>query len=95
MSDAKACSLLRQVDQYYSIEIGDLPLPQQVKLLRVLAAGALYFGWDVRPKRCNVRMMAATHQTLPRKLLRETFDRICIFVCRFRDCYARASGSGR
>ncbi len=49
-------------------EIGDLPLPQQVKLLRVLEQGHFTLVGDIRPKRCNARIIAATHQNLVQKV---------------------------
>ena len=49
-------------------EIGDLPLPQQVKLLRVLEQGHFTLVGDIRPKRCNARIIAATHQSLVQKV---------------------------
>jgi two-component system nitrogen regulation response regulator GlnG len=54
-------------------EIGDLPLPQQVKLLRVLEQGHFTLVGDVRPKQCNVRMIAATHQNLVQKVASNEF----------------------
>lgn len=42
-------------------EIGDLPLGTQVKLLRVLEQGDYCRVGDVRPRRCNVRILAATN----------------------------------
>ena len=49
-------------------EIGDLPLPQQVKLLRVLEQGHFTLVGDVRPKQCQARIVAATHQNLVQKV---------------------------
>lgn len=49
-------------------EIGDLPLPQQVKLLRVLEQGHFNLVGDVRPKQCSARIIAATHQNLVQKV---------------------------
>jgi len=49
-------------------EIGDLPLSQQVKLLRVLEQGHFTLVGDVRPKQCNARIIAATHQNLVNKV---------------------------
>ncbi len=49
-------------------EIGDLPMPQQVKLLRVLEQGHFTLVGDVRPKQCIARIIAATHQNLVNKV---------------------------
>ena len=49
-------------------EIGDLPLAQQVKLLRVLEQGHFTLVGDVRPKQCTARIIAATHQNLVNKV---------------------------
>ncbi len=49
-------------------EIGDLPLAHQVKLLRVLEQGHFTLVGDVRPKQCNARIIAATHQNLVNKV---------------------------
>ena len=49
-------------------EIGDLPMPQQVKLLRVLEQGHFTLVGDVRPKQCVARIIAATHQNLVNKV---------------------------
>lgn len=42
-------------------EIGELPLSTQVKLLRVLEQGQFNRVGDVRPRRCDVRIIAATN----------------------------------
>lgn len=42
-------------------EIGDLPINLQVKLLRVLEQGHYTRVGDMTPRRCNVRILAATH----------------------------------
>ena len=45
-------------------EIGDLPLAAQVKLLRVLDQKEYSRVGDVRPRPCNVRILAATNHDL-------------------------------
>jgi DNA-binding NtrC family response regulator len=45
-------------------EIGDLPLGAQVKLLRVIEQQQYTRVGDVRPRTCNVRILAATHRDL-------------------------------
>jgi DNA-binding NtrC family response regulator len=45
-------------------EIGDMPLPMQAKLLRVLESGELSRVGSSRVKRVDVRILAATHRDL-------------------------------
>lgn len=45
-------------------EIGDLPMAAQVKLLRVIEQGEFTAVGDVRPRKCNVRVIAATNRDL-------------------------------
>lgn len=54
-------------------EIGDLSLTQQVKLLRVLEQGAFTPVGDTTPQRCDVRVLAATHQDLQSKIADQAF----------------------
>ncbi len=42
-------------------EIGDLPMNIQVKMLRILEQGEFTRVGDVTPRRCNVRILAATN----------------------------------
>lgn len=64
-------------------EIGDLSLPSQVKLLRLLQGGEYFpLGSDV-PKRLRARVIVATHQDLAAKqaagtFRRDLFYRLCI-----------------
>ncbi|MDG2224338.1 MAG: sigma-54 dependent transcriptional regulator [Rubripirellula sp.] len=46
-------------------EIGDLPMSIQVKLLRVIEQGEFSAVGDVRPRKCDVRVIAATNRDLP------------------------------
>ena len=45
-------------------EIGDMPLPAQAKLLRVLESGEFTPVGGTRPRRSDVRVIAATHRDL-------------------------------
>ncbi len=45
-------------------EIADLPMSAQVKLLRVIEQGEFTAVGDVRPRRCDVRVIAATNRDL-------------------------------
>ncbi|MCK6528878.1 sigma 54-interacting transcriptional regulator [Myxococcota bacterium] len=45
-------------------EVGDLPPPIQVKLLRALQEGRFYRVGGTRPVECDVRVIAATHRDL-------------------------------
>jgi len=49
-------------------EIGDMPLALQSKLLRVLETGAVQRIGGNHEKRVNVRLLAATHQNLQKKI---------------------------
>jgi two-component system nitrogen regulation response regulator GlnG len=54
-------------------ELGDVPLPVQVKLLRVLEHGEVFPVGGSRPQRLNVRVLAATHQDLSRRVAEGAF----------------------
>ncbi len=49
-------------------ELADIPLPVQVKLLRVLEHGEVYPVGSNQAQPLNIRMLAATHQDLERKV---------------------------
>ncbi|HTI30575.1 MAG TPA: nitrogen regulation protein NR(I) [Sphingomonas sp.] len=53
-------------------EIGDMPLEAQTRLLRVLETGE-YSSAGGRPRRVDVRVIAATHQDLPRTIAEGRF----------------------
>ncbi|PZN32759.1 MAG: sigma-54-dependent Fis family transcriptional regulator [Proteobacteria bacterium] len=54
-------------------EIGDMSLPMQVKLLRVLQERVFERVGSHTPIRCNVRIIAATHRNLEKAIERGTF----------------------
>ncbi len=49
-------------------EIGDMPIELQTRLLRVLAEGSFYRVGGAQPVRVDVRIVAATHQPLERRV---------------------------
>jgi sigma-54 specific flagellar transcriptional regulator A len=54
-------------------EIGDMSLPMQVKLLRVLQERVFERVGSALQIRCNVRIIAATHRNLEESIVRGTF----------------------
>lgn len=54
-------------------EIGDLPMAAQVKLLRVLEQGEFTRVGEVKPRRCDVRILAATNCDLHHAVGQGTF----------------------
>ena len=54
-------------------EIGDLPMGVQVKLLRVLEQGEFTAVGDVRPRKSNVRIVAATNRDLSKAVSEGSF----------------------
>jgi sigma-54 specific flagellar transcriptional regulator A len=54
-------------------EIGDMSLPMQVKLLRVLQERVFERVGNHTPIRCNVRIIAATHRNLEQSIARGAF----------------------
>ncbi len=54
-------------------EIGDMSLPMQVKLLRVLQERVFERVGNHAPIRCNVRIIAATHRNLEESIARGMF----------------------
>ena len=54
-------------------EIGDMSMPLQTRLLRVLAEGEFYRVGGQTPIRVDVRVIAATHQNLEERLARGLF----------------------
>ncbi len=60
-------------------EIGDLPLPLQAKLLRVLEEGEVRAVGSTHQKKVNVRFVAATNQDLSEKVKRGEFRKDLFF----------------
>ncbi len=54
-------------------EIGDLPMSAQVKLLRVIEQGEFTAVGDVRPRKSDVRIIAATNRDLQTAVTEGTF----------------------
>ena len=54
-------------------EIGDMPLELQTRLLRVLADGQFYRVGGHQPLKANVRVIAATHQSLEQRVREGAF----------------------
>jgi two-component system, NtrC family, nitrogen regulation response regulator GlnG len=54
-------------------EIGDMSMPLQTRLLRVLAEGEFYRVGGQTPIRVDVRVIAATHQNLQERVQRSLF----------------------
>jgi hydrogenase-4 transcriptional activator len=54
-------------------EVGELALPAQVRLLRVVQDGEVVRVGGERPVRVNVRIVAATHRDLPTMVEAQTF----------------------
>jgi transcriptional regulator with GAF, ATPase, and Fis domain len=54
-------------------EVGELALPAQVRLLRVVQDGEVVRVGGERPVRVNVRIVAATHRDLPAMVEAQTF----------------------
>lgn len=60
-------------------EIGELPLPVQAKLLRVLECGDIRKVGDNEPMHVNVRVVCATHRNLERMVEEGTFREDLMF----------------
>jgi DNA-binding NtrC family response regulator len=54
-------------------EVGELPLPAQARLLRVLQDGEIRRVGSSQPRKINVRLIAATHRELAQLVQRDLF----------------------
>ncbi len=54
-------------------EVAEVPLSVQVKLLRVLEHNEVFPVGGTQPQALNIRILAATHQDLPRRVTEGTF----------------------
>lgn len=60
-------------------EIGEMSLPSQVKLLRVLQDGEMRPVGSNKPQHVNVRILASTNQSLPALVKRDRFRKDLLF----------------
>ena len=72
-------------------EIGDMPLPLQSRLLRVIQDQTFYRMGGTQPVRTNVRFIAATNKDIRRAIQQGTFRedlyyRLAVITVRFRPC---------
>jgi len=76
-SSGRHIGKFEQADQgtIFLDEIGDMPLPMQTKLLRVLEEGEVERVGGDKPVRVNVRVVVATHQDLEARVREEKFRR--------------------
>ncbi len=66
-------------------EVGEIPLPAQAKLLRVLEAGSIEPLGSDRPVTVDVRILAATHRDLRERVARGTFREDLFYRLRVLD----------
>lgn len=74
-ADRKRVGRFQQADggTLFLDEIGDMPLPVQTRLLRVLAEGQFYPVGALQPVKVDVRVIAATHRELEHLVNQGTF----------------------
>jgi len=74
-ADAQRRGRFEQADSgtLFLDEIGDMSMPLQTRLLRVLAEGEFYRVGGQTPMRVDVRVIAATHQNLEERVARGLF----------------------
>ena len=77
-------------------EIGDMSLPMQVKLLRVLQGRSYERIGSNKTRNCDIRIIAATHRNLPeavekREFREDLYYRLNVFPIEMPPLYKRAS----
>jgi len=77
-------------------EIGDMSLPMQVKLLRVLQERSFERVGSNKTRKCNVRIVAATHRDLPAAIAKAEFRedlyyRLNVFPIEMPPLYKRST----
>ncbi|MBU8898495.1 sigma-54-dependent Fis family transcriptional regulator [Corallococcus sp. M34] len=64
---------------FFLDEVGELPLPVQAKLLRLLEGGTFMRVGSAEPRRADVRIVAATHKDLPAEVRAGRFREDLLF----------------
>ncbi|MDX8397906.1 MAG: sigma-54 dependent transcriptional regulator [Mariprofundaceae bacterium] len=74
-ADKKRAGLFEKADggTLFLDEIGDMPLALQAKMLRVLETGTIQAVGSTTEKKVNVRLLAASHQDLQKKIQQGEF----------------------